>query len=191
MYIFYSISQWILLRMRNVSDSSCRENQNTHFMFDNFSLKIVSLWDNVEKYVRAREATDDNIIWHMCFACWVTKATDTHIEYLILVAFPRQQWLLEHVSMLCYTCIACLVFYCTGREMWSVKTGIWSTQVSGFSSLCKGQHIFFLFCFLKRLYHTVLMNQFLQQFTLEMMDCSNTVQFKCLKENCRISLVLF
>jgi len=24
-----------LLRMRNVSDKSCRENQNTHFMFNN------------------------------------------------------------------------------------------------------------------------------------------------------------
>jgi hypothetical protein len=26
------------------------------------------------------------------FACWITKATDTHSEYVILVAFPRQQW---------------------------------------------------------------------------------------------------
>jgi hypothetical protein len=31
----------ILLRMRNVSGKSCRENQNTHFMFNNFSPKIV------------------------------------------------------------------------------------------------------------------------------------------------------
>ena len=33
---FMIISRWILLRMRNVSDKSCRENQNTHFMFNNF-----------------------------------------------------------------------------------------------------------------------------------------------------------
>jgi len=34
-YTFMPISRWIPLRMRNVSDKSCRENQNTHFMFNN------------------------------------------------------------------------------------------------------------------------------------------------------------
>jgi hypothetical protein len=60
----------------------------------------------VEKYGTARQDTDDNIIRRMRFACWVTKATDTHSEYLILVAFPRQQWLRERASMLRYTYIA-------------------------------------------------------------------------------------
>jgi hypothetical protein len=39
----------------------------------------------VEKYGRARQATDGNIIRRMRFACWVTKATDTHSEYVILL----------------------------------------------------------------------------------------------------------
>jgi hypothetical protein len=43
----------------------------------------------VEKYGTARQATDDNIIRRMRFACWVTKATDTHSEYVILIAFHR------------------------------------------------------------------------------------------------------
>jgi hypothetical protein len=30
---------------------------------------------NVEKYGKAGEATDDNTIWSMGFACWVIKAT--------------------------------------------------------------------------------------------------------------------
>jgi hypothetical protein len=39
-----TISRWIFLRMRNVSDKSCTENQNTHFMFNNFFYpKIVPL----------------------------------------------------------------------------------------------------------------------------------------------------
>jgi hypothetical protein len=38
---FFIISRLILLRMRNVSDKSCRENQNTHFMFSNVFPKIV------------------------------------------------------------------------------------------------------------------------------------------------------
>jgi hypothetical protein len=35
-FTFMIISRWILLRMRNVLDKSCRENQNTHFTFSNF-----------------------------------------------------------------------------------------------------------------------------------------------------------
>jgi hypothetical protein len=31
----------------------------------------------MEKYGTARQATDDNIIRRMRFACWITKATDT------------------------------------------------------------------------------------------------------------------
>jgi len=34
-------SDWILLRKKNISDKSCRENQNTHFMFNNLFMKIV------------------------------------------------------------------------------------------------------------------------------------------------------
>ena len=45
------------------------------------------------KYSRAQQATDDNIIRDMRFACWITKATDTHSEYVLLIAFARQQWL--------------------------------------------------------------------------------------------------
>jgi len=57
----------------------------------------------VEKYGTARQAIDDNITQHMCIACWITKVTDTHTQYLILIAFPWQQWLHECASMLCYT----------------------------------------------------------------------------------------
>jgi len=39
----------------------------------------------MEKCGRARQATDD-IIWHMHIAWWITKATDTHSEYVILTA---------------------------------------------------------------------------------------------------------
>jgi len=35
------VSQGILLRIMNVSDRSCRDNQNTLFMLNNFFLEIV------------------------------------------------------------------------------------------------------------------------------------------------------
>jgi hypothetical protein len=56
----------------------------------------------MEKYGAARQTKDDNIglIRRMRFACLVTKATNTHSEYVILIAFPRQQWLRESASML-------------------------------------------------------------------------------------------
>jgi len=38
---FTIISRSILLRIRNVLDESCTENQNTHFMFDDFFPKII------------------------------------------------------------------------------------------------------------------------------------------------------
>jgi hypothetical protein len=41
----------------------------------------------VDKYDTDRQATDDSIIRRMRFACWITKATDTHSKYVILIAF--------------------------------------------------------------------------------------------------------
>jgi hypothetical protein len=60
----------------------------------------------VEKYGTAGQATDDNIIRHIRFTCWVNAADS---EYLIVIAFPRQQWFRECNSMLRYTFIACVV----------------------------------------------------------------------------------
>jgi hypothetical protein len=63
----------------------------------------------VEKYSSTRQATDGNLIRRMRPACWMTKATDTHSQYVILIAFPRQQWLRERALMLRLYYIACLV----------------------------------------------------------------------------------
>jgi hypothetical protein len=60
----------------------------------------------VEKYDRARQATDDNIIRRMRIACWITKATNTYSEHVILIAFPRKQWLRERASVLRYAYIS-------------------------------------------------------------------------------------
>jgi hypothetical protein len=82
----FMICCWILLRMRSVWDKSGREKQNIHF------LHSITFSKN--------GATYDNIIWCICFACCITKAADTHAEYVILIAFPRQQLLRKCTSML-------------------------------------------------------------------------------------------
>jgi hypothetical protein len=38
-------------------------------------------------YGGTRQATDDNIILRMRFTSWITKATDTHLQYVILMLF--------------------------------------------------------------------------------------------------------
>ena len=55
--LFFIISPSFLLRMRNVSDKSCRGNQSTHFVVSIFFRKSYRLWDNLEKYCRAGQAT--------------------------------------------------------------------------------------------------------------------------------------
>jgi hypothetical protein len=46
----------------------------------------------MEKYGRARQATDDNILRRMRTACWVTKATETHSEYVTFTTSSRQRF---------------------------------------------------------------------------------------------------
>jgi len=65
--------------------------------------------DNVEKCSTAGQATDDNIIRRMRFACCIPKATNTHSQYVILIAFQQQKWIRERATILRYTYIVCLV----------------------------------------------------------------------------------
>jgi len=45
-------------------------------------------------------------IWRMRNACWIPKATIEHSEYVIVIAFPLQQWLQERAQ--CYAVVHCL-----------------------------------------------------------------------------------
>jgi uncharacterized membrane protein SirB2 len=47
--------------------------------------------------------------WRMRTLRWMLKATKTLSVYIILTAFPLQQRLQKHASMLRYTYFACLV----------------------------------------------------------------------------------
>jgi len=57
---FLIISRSCLLGMRNVSDKSCRENQNTRFMLSNCFSKIVPFMRQCGKTQYSQQATDDN-----------------------------------------------------------------------------------------------------------------------------------
>jgi hypothetical protein len=87
---FVKISHQILLRMRNVSDNICRENQNIHFIFNNFFSEnravYEKMWKNIVERGRLQFLTRC-----MRIACWITKVTNTHthththnVRYLLL-----------------------------------------------------------------------------------------------------------
>jgi hypothetical protein len=71
------------------------ENIKTHivysvtFFFLNVTVCEV-MWKNIVQPDRPQMT-----IWCMCIACWICKDTDTHSEYLILIAFPLQHLLHE------------------------------------------------------------------------------------------------
>jgi len=60
--------------------------------------------------------TSEVTIWRMRVACWISNTIDTHSEYVILIAFPLQQWLRESATLLNYSYLACLVFFRSFRH---------------------------------------------------------------------------
>jgi hypothetical protein len=81
-YTFLIIPHSLLLRMRNVSDKSCRQNQNTHFTFNNVFFKrnraiYEIMYKNTVELSRPQMKTQC-----MHIACWIPKATNTHSEYV-------------------------------------------------------------------------------------------------------------
>jgi len=56
-------------------------------------------------------------VWRMRSSYWITKAASTH--YVILIAFPMQQWLHERASMLRYSTlpVLCLLLRRGMRQM--------------------------------------------------------------------------
>jgi hypothetical protein len=69
------ISSRIHHRMRNVSDKRCTENQNTHFMSNNFFSKSRAVYEIMWKII-VQPDRPQMTIWRMGIVCWISKATD-------------------------------------------------------------------------------------------------------------------
>jgi hypothetical protein len=90
--------------MRNVSEKCCRENQNT------FSVQKICAFDEIMWKNTVELNWPHMTTVRMRNAFWIPVSTYTESEYVILVAFPLQQWLHKRASMLRYTYIAVLYF---------------------------------------------------------------------------------
>jgi hypothetical protein len=93
-----------------------------------FFRKSCRLWDNVEKYGTARQATDDNKTGSMHTACWISKATDRHSEYVILIAFygnngyanAPQYYVIVH-------CLSCSIYVTSLHKVWPQQIRLQAT----------------------------------------------------------------
>jgi hypothetical protein len=66
-----------------------------------FSSKSVPFMGQCGKMVDTDRPQMTLLIRRMHIACWMTRAVDTHSEYVILTALPRQRLSREYVSLLC------------------------------------------------------------------------------------------
>jgi hypothetical protein len=103
----YLIRYLNIHKTRNVSDRSCRENQNTHsmcnnifFFFENRAVYEI-MW---KKYGTARQVADDNIKRRKSFVCWKTKVVDIdrNVQYLGLLLFNGNNIYQRHPSVTLY-----------------------------------------------------------------------------------------
>ena len=108
-YIFYHISlissyKKKRFRLKVVEKIKTRILCSITFFF----LESLACYEIMWKNSVELDTTDDNIIMLMRFACWVPKAANTRLKYVILIDFPLQQLLHERASMLPYKYIASL-----------------------------------------------------------------------------------
>jgi len=61
------------------------EEVNTHIL-----CSVLPPRSNVQNYFTAGQAADDNRTLRMRIACWVSKATNTRLDCVILIAFSQQ-----------------------------------------------------------------------------------------------------
>jgi hypothetical protein len=90
-------------------------------MKHNAAYLAITYWKSVYNYLGTSADSILNVRWSDVFGilsmaiwrieCWIPKATDIHSDYIILMAFLRQQWLHERDSMLLLY-IHCLPCYC-------------------------------------------------------------------------------
>ena len=80
-----AISRSVNPRMKNVSDKSCRENQNTHFVFSNFFLVENRAANEVTCKNRVERGRAQLTIWRLRIACQITSATNTCAGFVLLL----------------------------------------------------------------------------------------------------------
>ena len=110
-YIFWSYPAHFCVEWETFRSKLYRKSKNIIFLMTPPPPETQGVYEIMGKIKHSRHATDGNRIWLMHIACCIQNSTHTHLEYVIIIALPQQQWLHERASVLHYTYIACLVLY--------------------------------------------------------------------------------
>jgi len=94
--------EWDMFQIKDVQKIKTSISCSLTF-FENRDIYEI-MWTNIVESDRAQTQ-----LWCMRVACWITKATNTHSQYVILIVFQLQQWLQERASVLRFTYISYLV----------------------------------------------------------------------------------
>ena len=107
----FLITPLLVLKVRNIADQSCRENWNTFYVQYLLFLfwKMCRLWDIVEKYCIAGQATDDNMTHAHCMRdTWSCAHTHTlricYIYYLSTATMVARTRLNVSLYVHCLPC---------------------------------------------------------------------------------------
>jgi hypothetical protein len=71
-------------------------------MFSKFIAKSLSVYEIIWKKKNIVIRTGHVTIRRMRTACWIPTAANVHSEYVIIIAFPLQQWSSERASLFRY-----------------------------------------------------------------------------------------
>jgi len=88
---FMIISRRTLFRIGNVSEKSCTENKNLFYVQNIFFPEYFTVYEIMCKN-EVEPGRPQMKIWHMRIARWITKAKDTHLEYVTMTSFLLQKW---------------------------------------------------------------------------------------------------
>jgi len=120
--IYYIIPSSLLLRIRNVSDKFVEKYETHISVFSSLSPTPLDptptptpspenrvvyeiMWKNIVQPDRPQMT-----IWRMRIACWITKATNIHSEYVMLIFFHFNNGCMDAIGYVAHTLSVLLYF---------------------------------------------------------------------------------
>ena len=88
----------VLLGMKNMFETKLVEKIKTHILWSITFCENRAVFEIMWKHIVEPDRPQMTIL-RKRIACWIPKATNIDSEYVILIAFPLQQWLQERASM--------------------------------------------------------------------------------------------
>jgi hypothetical protein len=100
-----------IFRMSNVSDESCRENPNAHFMFNNIFFLNHAIYETMWKSIIKSAGRIIKRCMHI--ALWIPKATNTPSEYKKTYFFSTATMVAQRclIVKLYIQCLSCFYYY--------------------------------------------------------------------------------